>query len=254
MGYQSVILEERNYGGLPWAYWPLEEANGTAAADLMAAAQQGYGGTLHGGVSLDQRPGPIAREPGGGMSFDGSTGYSSHGTLGNLGSLLAGGLTFECWLRTTAKRQCSFAGNYSGNIGQTAFQVQMNRWSDTNGIGNLQFLVNDNTGNGYVQRYTTAGGCNDGGWHHVACSFTWPSWQAIYIDGAAKTLGTDYNHPLSSAANFRYDTRLGLTVLGSAAAVTLSHVAIYNYALAADRVLAHYLAGLNGTPHIRLLG
>jgi hypothetical protein len=104
MSYASIILDEQNYGGLPVAYWPLDEASGIVAADALGnnngTLSPNSSGAWSGGT-LNNQPGPIARE-GGSPMFNGSTGYLNCGRLGNLGSNLGDGLTLEAWMRTSS--------------------------------------------------------------------------------------------------------------------------------------------------------
>ena len=88
---RSVILDEQNYGGPAGGpYWPLDEANGGRRRPDDPGPRRGNNGTLMpnsgGGTdgTLDNRPGPLARE-GGWANFNGTSGYVNCGTMGTLG-------------------------------------------------------------------------------------------------------------------------------------------------------------------------
>jgi hypothetical protein len=72
----------------------------------------------------------------------------------------------------------------------------------------------------------------------------------FYIDGAVS--GTP-NQALALASNGTSSVRIGANDTYSFYSGNLGRVALYNYVLSADRVTAHYLAGLNGTANKKLL-
>ena len=260
MSYESVILDEQNYGGLPFCYYPLDEANGTVANDLMDRAKgTNNSGAYVGTPALDVQPSPISREANGWTTFNGSSQYVNVGTLGTLGANLANGLTVEMWLKSSVTNalQCVF-----GIIGASlkpAILVTLNSNINGNALaGYIRTVLYDTNGLRLESHLGYNTGITDGNVHHLAVTFL-PGSNAITVavDGAAASVAYAYrqtpaawgNLPVAACIGCRNNSGTFQQFFNG----SLGRAAIYNYVLAASRVTAHYLAGLNGTTNKRLL-
>lgn len=248
MSYESVILSEMNYGGLPFAYWPLEEANGSAAVDLMARAR----GTDNSGAyvnspTLNVQPGPINREAAGWITLNGSSQYVDVGTLGNLGSNLGSGISVEAWFATSQTSQGTIFGIYDGT---RILKVVLNERPGAPAAGQFDLQLTSSTTLSAVHNLGSA--LYDGKAHHLVAT-AMPSTNIVtfYIDGVPKTPSYYNQNSPSSFANWTKAAYLGGYNVNGSLTYPLNgkigRVALYNYILSADRVNAHYLAGLNGT-------
>lgn len=255
MSYESIILGEMNHGGLPFAYWPLDEANGTVAADLMVRAKgAGNNGVYVDTPTLDVRPGPINRGNGW-ATFNGSSEYVNVGTLGSLGSLAGAGITIEAWAATASTAARCLFGRYPGAFTNT-FYVLMNQ-SDLAVAtpGMIRFVFCDNASHRISGNttYDTAWP-NDGKPHHFVLALNPSGSAAIYVDGVSQAVTNRVAVAHDTFADYATDNYIGnRNGAPSYWAGQVGRVAIYNYLLAADRVKAHYLAGLNGVADKRLL-
>lgn len=227
--YRNLILSEANYGGLPIAYWPLNEVNGGILDEMTAARGTGYAGTYGGTVTLGDSgdaPSGVGRYMTVGAAFSG-------GTITGLPNLTTN-WTIEGWYRRSGVGGTFGSAIYSrwGAAGSGRQVYLYRRESD----GKLQIDVPNikaiKTGNTVV---------SSGVWHHVAFTRSGNTW-TIYLDGAADGGATDATAQESNTtANLGSSLNSANWLNGS-----LAHVAIYDYALSADRINAHYLAGVNG--------
>lgn len=218
--YAPTILADS-----PAAYWRLGEAPGDATA-LDASGHQHHG-AYQNGVALGQT-GALAGGTDTAAGFD---------TLDDLvavpdhAELRPARLTLEAWVRPGANVQA-----YDGVLMKTS-SVQ---WNDGYGLywlaGNLVFYVN-HYNNTKVQAPVPSQS-----WTHVVATFDGAALR-LYING---TLAGSLN----SAIPINH-TLAPLTIGQGAGGYTwggqLDEVALYTEALSADRVDAHYRAGVGGT-------
>jgi len=260
MSHESTILDEMNHGGLPFAYWALDEAVLTAGAkDLMLCAKgTDNGGSYVNSPTLNAQPGPIDGELGGWPLFNGSSQYTNVGTLGNLGSLLGNGLSIEAWAAapTGGTPYAILGGGVSGGM---AVYFVLNANSSMSGVsGRVVLYVRDTDGHRRGV-YTTNSVFLANVVTHFAASFNAATQAvAIYVNGESiADLTAGYAETADNFSNFSLAMLLGARNNNGAVQSYLSgyvgRVAIYNYVLAADRVKAHYLAGLNETLDLRTL-
>ena len=253
MSYESVILDELNYGGLPVGYWPLQIASGIVAPDVIGvnngtflpnAAGAGTGGTL------DTRPG-LSTRVGGVATFGGVQGYVS---VPNHASLqITGALTVELWMRSAAL----IAGGHGGLVSKSTvagkyFSTNANKVYELGLLTNSIFFQ--------VSNGTTSSSANgssipliDDKPHHVIARWdgtTDANGIQIWFDAVKKYQSTSAVAAIQATAD-PLDIG-GWTTLYPYKG-DMGHVAIYPYALADDRIAAHYLAGLNGTPDLKRL-
>ena len=106
------------------------------------------------------------------------------------------------------------------------------------------------------QAYGPAVRVDDGAWHHVVVAFDRDSGITVYVDGTnSKFTAGAMEGDISSAGEFLVGKATGNALFKG----DLDEVAVYAGLLPADRVSAHYFAGLNNLrrllrlPHRRLL-
>jgi len=253
VSYESVILDEMNYGGLPFAYWPLDEPDGTAAVDLMARARgTDNSGSYVAEPTLDQRPGPLAKDRTGWPLFNGSSQYGNVGTLGNLGSALGNGLTIEAWLRTSSSAIQSVLGVLEvGNA--IVIGLTINRDEDGDNVaGKVQAFLRGRSSKMLIGATSSATAVHDGSTHHIVAALnSATNAVAIYLDSATLAVSYRSQDTPASFGDLTGAAYVGARNLRGVAdfffSGNLGRVAVYNYILAAGRVAAHYLAGKHGT-------
>lgn len=233
--YKNVILSEANYGGLPKALLMLGETNGTAAIDEMTlAAGTSHTASYGGGVTLGNTDTPFNRSNLRSALFNGSTGYCLLTDAADL--RFTNNFTLEFWFKPPTAQTGTYAlCNYTDTNGQQTAVLY--------GFiaGKVEFFAvgqsgsDARTGSGMTVTPAT--------WNHVVYAYDGSTF-AGYVNGT---------QIFSSARSFSLytGTRRGWYV-GCALPSTNSlnayftGVALYNYALAADRIMYHYLAGKNG--------
>lgn len=257
LSYRNIILGEAAYGGLPVAYWSLQEVTGTTVIDEMTVARgTGYTGSYNGGYT-QQRLGPINREPSNGVLFNGTTGYITTGTLGNfLGSANSTGFSLEAWFKTTVTNvRMAIMGAFSAS---TTNGIQLVLNSDTTGAIDANKIICTVIDTSATTDLVTAGtgaisAMSDGAWHHLVATSPGTfnsSGFNLYFDGVSQTFTTTAIGTPGGVSNLA--TALAIAARDIAGTRTLffsgslAHVAVYPYALAADRINYHYLAGKNG--------
>lgn len=210
--YQTNIVADS-----PISYWSLDETSGSVAADTMTRNPGSYSG----GYTLGL-PGALGVDGDTSVLLDGSTGFVSvpAATSLNLGD---GPLTLEAWVkRTGSNRQDTIIHKGTG-----AYQLRFDTL-------NRLVLAKANTADIAASNVSVT----DSNWHHCVATKDGTSVH-IYLDGVDVT-GVVTNQILVD------DTEASLR-LGDASSAYylyggLDDIAIYNYALAPDRVAAHYSA------------
>jgi len=218
--YQAEVLTDG-----PRAYWRLGETSGTVAADAAGTNP----GTYTGGVTLGQ-PSALAGDTNASASFDGVNDYVGVPDSNSLDLTTA--VTVEAWVKRSKSAAWQVVVGKSGN-GQSAFENYA-VWLDTSN----QLVAYFGNGTSFARVVAPA---IDTNWHHVAATYD-NATAKIYVDGAMKAstastvqMGAN-NLPLNiGRANNSTAYQFG---------GRLDDVAIYPSALAANRVLAHYNAGI----------
>ena len=220
----------------PGAYWPLNETSGTVANDYSGLA---HAGTNNGGLTLGvngPRP-PAYQGFNAGKTayqFDGASSFIDCGT----GPSLVGttDFTLEAWVNTTAttlgriiqqRDTAGFDGEYLLSVGAD---------------GTVAFAV---YGGGYQFNMTTPNRVNDGNWHYIAAVRRNGTNGVVYIDGiAAATRTSTTVAPLlgSLITYIGSDERDHNSYFNG----TIADVAIYPYALSANRITLHAYNGQFG--------
>jgi hypothetical protein len=210
MSYYTTVLSDS-----PISYWLLDEAAGGTASDV----KDGNVGSYQGGFTL-QQPGPGTGNGIFGVLFNGTTGYVNCGTAANLN--LSRGFSLEALVKTAATTG-AIASHGSGS------------WYIRVGGGHLDFLKSQ-TGSIVTGTITI----NDNAWHHVVVTVDASGNVVLYVDGVVDvTTTTAQTFTATQVATIGRDTT-GASAGADFLTGTISNVAVYNTALSAARVTAHY--------------
>ncbi|MHB1266284.1 MAG: baseplate hub domain-containing protein [Acidithiobacillus ferriphilus] len=220
--YAQTVLQDK-----PVAYWPLDELSGTVANDQSG---NGYNGTYTGDFTLG-----LAGIPAGGTGakFDGTTGY----VVAPLVTAAVASFTLEAWVNFDGASALHGPFVENGN-GANGYSM---------GCGSGTY---DTAGNDFMSLYevkswnlpSTTTPIPTTGWHHCVIVVGANVETTYYLDGIQ--VGTNANSVIIAPTGNSY---LATDYLGAADRYfggILSNCAIYNTALSAARILAHYNAGM----------
>lgn len=214
--YVSEVLADS-----PVAYYRLGEMSGTVAKD---SSGNGRDGTYVGGVSLGRAGFVDDDDPA--ILSDGTTGYVD---LGDVAALKPAYVSAEVWVRTTDTNGMLVAcptGFYGYDI-----------WIDA-GTGKPRLELDGV--NLPVTSGTSVTAINDGRPHHLVGTYDGARGK-LYVDAV---LVVDFAYAGGAlqyaAGSVCINNRIGDSERRIAG--TLDEVAIYDYALSADRIAAHYAA------------
>ncbi len=211
--YASVILAEPTLV----AYWQLNEIGGTTAFDSKGTNH----GTYNGGFTLNQ--GGAGPSMGGSALLDGSTGYVAVPTDSRLHPTLA--YTVEAWVYVVA-------------IGVRVSHVAGVAYS-SGPIYTFDYQITT----GSYPHFPT------GGWHHLAQTLD-GSTLIDYLDGVVINSRAFPGGPPTSGNPFVMGgfSGGGGTTVSPFLDGLIGHVALYNSALSAPDIVAHYNAAANPLP------
>jgi hypothetical protein len=141
-------------------------------------------------------------------SLNGTDNYVNIGTMGNLGSLLASGLSISLWVKSNLRTAMTMVGTRVTSTNMY-LNFKLNSQSGSNNADYVQFQFVDGSAvalNGYAQAQKV----NNGEWHHLVATMN-PSGSAItlYMDGVALTVTYNNQNAPSSFANFANAVFLG---------------------------------------------
>ncbi len=234
-GYRSAVLADG-----PAAYWRLDEATGSQAAD---ASGHGKSGTYSSTGVTRGVAGALTGDPDTAASFDGASGAVAVTGVGNFTGTSA--FSAEAWVNPSA-----FPANVWGRIlSQENNAANAPGWS---------LYVDSSTGTLSATRANAAGADWVGGstalplnkWSHVVLTYD-GSTLRLYLNGQPlQTVPSTRGLPTSSAA---------LEVAGSFGAGQffsgrVDEPAVYSKALSAGQVLAHYNAGSAQVAGVTVIG
>ena len=223
--YAQTVLQDH-----PVAWWKLNEASGTVAAD---SSGNGYNGTYEGGFTLAALVNPSG-VGGKGVKFDGSTGY----VLTPLPTTAIASVTLEAWMNFDGLSSASGPFLQLGSAAVSGYGVGVGSGSAYTVAGTtLMGLYSTKTWNSSGALIPTSG------WHICHMVITATGTSIFYIDGAQ--VGTNSNSSVLAPSGNGYIAQAygggtGSNFFGGA----LSNVAIYNTVLSAARIQAHYNAGI----------
>jgi RHS repeat-associated protein len=225
--YKSLVLSDS-----PMGYWRLGETSGTTAANEVAS---GANGTYAGTPQLGQS-GALAADPNGSVNFGDNQGHDGivSASLPNVSQNAGAYTTVEFWMNWDGTNSVMPVSFYSASLGLYDLYIAS---------GSIGF----NTGCGDIYG-TSAPSANS--WHHVIAEFYngIPSAGAkLFIDGRQQTLSQVVGTPCSGGRT----VNPGFSISGWGGDSSyrmhgrVDEVALYNGALTADQVQAHYNTGEN---------
>jgi hypothetical protein len=197
---------------------PLADTKGTNHGDYL------------GGVTLGV-PGAISGDSSTAASFDGVN------DVGTVTRQIADDFSVELWFKSTqgvgtGTQWWSGAGLVDAEVGGAANDFGISLRSDGRVVAGV--------GQPDVSVVSTAGGYNNGAWHHVVFTRTRSSGAlALYVDGVAAGTATGSLASLTSSSTLT----LGRVQGGSHLLGSLDEVAVYSTVLSAATVAAHHSAG-----------
>jgi hypothetical protein len=207
----------------PVSYWRLGDTSGTVARDSV----DGNPGAILGRVTLGV-PGAITGDPDKAMTFDGRTGYISVADHANLN--IQGDLTVETWASVNA---AALNGLPAALVNKGFYQYQLgivnNRWR-----GSVFFA-------GVLYDVVAPKTIMPGQWYHIAMTRSGTT-LTLYVNGVAVATTTAPTGPS--------DLTSGIMAFGRRSSASadffngfLDEIAVYNKALSAAQIAAHYTTG-----------
>lgn len=228
--YAATVLADN-----PIGFWLLNETSGSTGTDLTA---NGNNFTFYNSPTLGVSTGlggiPL------GITFDGTNDRVNSATVSTFNIAASGNWSAEMWFKTSLSSFCNFFSWRDGGGDGNGVTTTVSLNNGTTGMVMIQTV--DSAGNGLNISHTNS--YNDNAWHHVVASATSSGAVRLYIDGVdrassttARRTTTSNREILFGANNFGGGT-YGQFYTGTGAAVS-----VYNTALSASQVLAHYNAG-----------
>jgi hypothetical protein len=229
--YSGTVLADA-----PVAYYRMNETSGTTAAD---SSGHGYNGTYGSSVALGGAglvPGDTA------PTFPGGTASAATVLRSSANTALAptGAMSAEFWVNvpaTVSATQILFTQSFANGNAYQPVYISLDNGSPA------YFTLQINTSGGVLAAYPAA---VLGAKNHVVLTWTGTTLTA-YVNGVASSGGTGSGSLVNYASPYT-----GFTVGGPVDAHTgfsgsLGEFALYNTALSAARVQAHYNAGTSGS-------
>jgi hypothetical protein len=236
-GYRSEVMADE-----PAAYWRLGEAGGSVLVDELGVSHGSYAG----GVTLAE-PGALEFNDDPAAAFDGATGYASVPVIDAINTLgSAGAIEVWCKCRSFATDMNLFdCRTLSGAL--RAYHLAPATINRTPGI--VRFTAGGNTSGPYYDctqiTVLTDVAVEVDRWVHLVAVYDGPA-SRIYVDGADRTVSVFGTYgPLPVVTDNpmrigRHPTITGNYFFNGC----IDEIAIYRHALDADRVMAHYRAGV----------
>jgi hypothetical protein len=228
--YVSTVLADN-----PIGFWLLNETSGTTGDDLTANNNDL---TFYNSPTLNVSTGLAGITKA--ITFDGTNDRLQTSTVSTFNIASSSNWSIEIWIKTNSAAFSTFLGwrDATGTGAGTTGVLTIN-----NGTSGLIQLITANSSNNNLI-ISHAGSYNDDAWHQVVISATSGGALRLYVDGVdrantttARSASTS-NRFLVVGANDLSGTP-GQFYTGTATAVSL-----YNTALSAAQVLAHYNAGV----------
>lgn len=224
----------------PHVYLRLGDSSGTTATD---ASGNGYDGTYVNTPTLGVT-GALTDDADTAVTFD--SGSKEHVT-GTISLDISGGLTIECWCKTTdtsSVLMLDVTGAVSG--GATIYANTTSGGGASS--GRLRFYAFEQGGGGNrIFAYTTnTTGFNDGAWHHIVATVE-QSTDTVqcFIDGSS--VGITYEEQTTPSSLSNPATKVlvsGNDGGGTTLSATMDEFAVYAGVLSTARISAHYEAGV----------
>jgi hypothetical protein len=227
--YAQVVLADD-----PVAYWRLDESSGATARDFSG---HGNDATYIGGVQLGT-PGAIANDPDTAATFDGATGYLDAGD--NFAFAGTQAFSVEAWVRSLSMQGYGGIFSREDTSGGPPSEGYLGFVSPGDGVYGFQRLDGNNlTSDSSMSLASTTH------YDHVVATYD-GNVMTLYVNGVAES-----TQPSAfSIAGATHHFVVGAEVGGAEDffAGVLDEVAVYEHALSANRVSAHYLVGTGQGP------
>ncbi len=228
--YRDTVLADE-----PVSYWRLGISLGLVARELVG----GRNGMYLGGITLGQA-GALANDPDPAAWFDGRSGSVSVSPYP--ASLVPSSVSVEAWVKLTGDNEQQNTIVSKGSSEQSGWRLALDL---RNGRRNLWWEIGDGHP-GHYHVYVASLNLVVGQWYHVVATF----------DGQTQTLGAYLNgEPLPGVltidGTLHSDDsalQIGQSPHGAFFNGLLDEVAVYDVALTAEQVKAHYAVG-QGRPY-----
>jgi RHS repeat-associated protein len=227
--YSGVVLSDA-----PMAYWRLDDSSGTSATD---SSGNGLAASYAGGVRL-VASGALRGDSDSGVAFDGVNDDVKRAPV----TTQTSNVTMEAWIYWTG---CCFnfgAGPilvYNGNSGSNGYGLMISAGGGGScGVSNQLFVLEG----GVTCNADGAGGIvPTNQWVFVAATRSSSGVWTTYVNGVATTSSSSSPAPVAPTSG---STSIGASGLGGSNnfAGRIDEVAVYNTALSAARIEAHYAA------------
>lgn len=228
LSYRTEVMRDS-----PVAYWRLGESSGTTAANEMGS----YPGTYVGSPTLGAAGAVVGNNA---ATFNGTTQYATVAHESALSNNQSAGFSIECWVNPA-----TIAGNDTFSSTNPRFIVlKGNNVSVANYFlrmlgGKINFGFRNSANSGYVERITDSAVVSTGSWQHIVATNN-GSEIVLYLNGAAiaSSLLGSMSNALTNTETLNISTGVGLRLFQG----SIDEIAIYNTALSAERIAAHYAA------------
>jgi hypothetical protein len=227
--YAQVVLADD-----PIAYWRLDESSGVVARD---SSGHGNDATYIGGVQLGT-PGAIANDPDTAATFDGATGYLDAGD--NFAFPETQAFSVEAWVRSLSMQGYGGIFSREDTSGGPPSEGYLGFVSPGDGVYGFQRLDGNNLTS--VNSTLPASASH---YDHVVATYD-GNVMTLYVNGVAES-----SQPAAfSIAGATHHFVVAAEVGGAEDFFdgALDDVAVYEHALSANRVTAHYLSGTGQGP------
>lgn len=229
--YSQVVLADN-----PIGFWLLNETTGTTGDDLTA---NNNNFTFYNSPTLGVSTG-LSGIPTG-ITFDGTNDRVNSATVSTFNIAASGNWSAEMWFKTSSSAFSTFFSwrDSTGSSDGVTTTISLN--NGTTGMVMIQSV--DSAGNGLNISHTNS--YNNNAWHHVVASATSGGALRLYIDGVDRANSTTARRTNTSNREILFGANNGSG--GSYIQFysgTGTAVSVYNTALSAAQVLAHYNAGV----------
>jgi hypothetical protein len=231
LSYSATVL-----GDSPIGFWLLNETSGTTGDDLTANNNDL---TFYNSPTLNVSTGlgGITKA----ITFDGTNDRLDTATVATFNVAASASWSMEMWIKTNTASAGQFltwrdaGGTNAGVTGVLSINAIA--------AGSINLFTADSGGNNLIISHTNS--YNDNAWHQVVVSATSGGAVRLYIDGVDRAntstarFATGSNREIIVAANSN-----GVGGYTGFYTGTGTAVSVYNTALSAAQVLAHYNAGV----------
>lgn len=227
--YAAAVLADT-----PVAYWRLDETSGTTAHDSSGHGNDAtYIGGVHPGTA-----GAITNDPDTAATFDGATGYVDGGSR----FAFAGAQPFslEAWVRASSTTSYLGIASREDTSGGPPSEGYILFVSPSDGVFGFQRLDGSS-----LTSITSTSVASASAYVHIVATYDGVQ-MSVYVNGASEATETA-SFSIAGASN---DMVVGAEAGGGEDFFdgAMDEVAVYDHALTAARVTAHYMVGTGQAP------